>query len=588
MNEQGSDRDRRPSVGGRRRVTPTYAGELLFQEGTSPEEAGVPEPCPSVAVDGGMRIERNRGVPLADGTKIYVDVFRPEAGERVPALIAWSPYGKSNGGTTAYEVFRDESGRKGGGVRPEWISPYTPFEGPDPGRWCEAGYAVVNVDPRATWWSEGDYASIWDEREAGDCADVISWAAAEPWCSGKVGMSGVSYLAIAQWWAASVRPPALAAINPCEGLSDPYREFAFHGGIPSEFPAFWQKFRLKFSTAKVEAMADMMGLHPLDDDYWASKRPDLSRIEVPAYVIASWSDQGLHTRGTLAAFEQISSAHKFLEVHGRKKWAYYHSPPSVERQRQFFDRFLKDVDNGVDDWPRIRLETRIAFYRGLERKPAEWPPAETGFRNLFLDAENRALVDEQPAASATARYETGGDDDEVGFEYVFGEPVDVIGGMKLRLWVEAEGSDDMDLFVAIEKLDRHGQTVDFPFANVLEHGPAALGWLRVSHRALDTGRSTENRPWHTHLREDRLVPGQVVDVEVEVWPSGTRFEEGEGIRLVVRGSDPYAGSMASLGHRSTRSSGTHVIHTGGNHDSYLVVPILPPVPDAGDWPVAGA
>lgn len=564
-------------------MTAIYEGELLFQKGVSPAEAGVPEPRPSVTTDDGMCIERNRAVALADGTTIYVDLFRPETEEPIPALIAWGPYGKHNGGAV-YEQFRDESGRTGGGVRPEWISPYTTFEGPDPRRWCAHGYAVINVDPRATWWSEGDYASIWDEREARDCADVISWAAAEPWCSGKVGMSGVSYLAIAQWWAASLRPPALAAINPCEGLSDVYREFAFHGGIPSNFPTFWQRHRLKYSTAKIEAMADMMGRHPLDDAYWASKRPNLSRIEIPAYVIASWADQGLHTRGTLAAFERISSTHKFLEVHGRKKWAYYHSPASVERQRQFFDRFLKDIDNGVDDWPQVRLETRVAFCRGFERTPAEWPPAETTFRRLFLDAENRTLVDERPVESATARYEAGEDGGEVSFDHVFEESVDVIGGMKLRLWVEADGADDMDLFVAVKKLDPQGETVDFPFANVLERGPTALGWLRVSHRTLDADRSTVNRPWHVHFSEDRLTPGQVVEVEVEIWPSGTRFEAGEGVRLAVRGSDFYEG-VAMSRHVATRNRGGHVLHAGGDYDSHLVVPILPPVPDADEWPV---
>ncbi len=51
-------------------------------------------------------------------------------------------------------------------------------------------------------------------------------------------------------------------------------------------------------------MLDMGVAHPLDDEYWASKRPNFSKIIVPAYVIASWSDQGLHTRGTLEAFEK--------------------------------------------------------------------------------------------------------------------------------------------------------------------------------------------------------------------------------------------------------------------------------------------
>lgn len=565
-------------------MTFMHEQDLLFQQGSSPAEDGVPEPRSSVNTDDGMLIERNQAVSLTDGTVIYLDVFRPEGEQDVPALIAWGPYGKHNGGAV-YQQFKDESGNQGGGVKPEWLSAYTTFEGPDPRQWCDNRYAVINVDPRATWWSAGDYATFWDEREAHDTVDVIAWAGTQPWCNGKVGMSGVSYLAVAQWWAASLRPPYLAAINPCEGLSDVYREFAFHGGIPSNFPTFWLKHRLKYSTTKVEAIADMMVDHPLDDSYWDTKRPDLSKIDVPAYVIASWSDQGLHTRGTLAAFEQISSPHRYLEVHGRKKWEYYHQPSTVNRQRQFFDRYLKDIDNGVDDWPPIRLETRISSYHGVERTPTAWPPPETTFRRLFLDAGAHTLTEQAPQVEATARYEAGKDSaDDTSFDYTFTSPVDVIGGMKLRLWVEADGSDDMDMYVAIKKIDRDGNTVDFPFANVLEQGPTALGWLRVSHRSVDSDRSSDNRPWHTHLREDKLSAGQIVDVDIEIWPSGTRFEAGEGFRLLLRGSDFYTGAVMSR-HLETRNNGNHLLHTGGSkYDSFLVIPMLPVEPSSTDWP----
>ena len=570
-------------------MTTGYLGDLLFQLGTSPAEDGVPDPVYAATVIDGMLIERNVAITLTDGTTIYVDVFRPDGAVDVPPLIAWGPYGKHNGGAV-YQQFKDESGNAGGGVEPEWLSDYTTFEGPDPKRWCANGYAVINVDPRATWWSEGDYATFWDEREAHDTVDVIAWAGTQPWSNGKVGMSGVSYLAVAQWWAASLQPPYLAAINPCEGLTDVYREFAFHGGIPSNFPTFWQQVRLKYSTSKVEAIADMMGEHHLDDDYWATKRPDLANITVPTYVIASWSDQGLHTRGTLAGFEQISSPHKYLEVHGRKKWEYYHRPDTVDRQRQFFDRYLKGVDNDVENWPRIRLETRWASYQGTVRTPKAWPPPETTFRTLFLDAAQHALSVDMPSAASSARYvvgdHSGGPSDEISFDHTFTEPIDVVGGMRLRLWVEADGSDDMDLYVAIKKLGTDGQTVDFPFANVLEHGPVALGWLRVSHRELDPERSTINRPWHTHAREQPLGRGQVVPVDIEIWPSATHFEAGEGLRLSLRGSDFYTGAVMSR-HIVTRNNGIHLLHTGGTYDSHLVIPVLPVDPVAIEWATAG-
>jgi predicted acyl esterase len=558
------------------------ASDLRVRDGISPAEAGVPEPQHAVATADGMRVERNIAIPLADGVVIYADLYLPETRQpTLPALIAYGPYGKHNGGNV-YAQFRDESGTAGGGVRPEWISAHTTFEGPDPRRWCSFGYAVVNVDPRGRWWSGGELASMWDAREARDCADVIAWAGAQEWSSGKVGMSGVSWLAVTQWWAASLRPPALAAINPCEGLSDVYREFAFHGGIASNFPGFLQEHRLQHSRTKVEALSDMMDGHPLDDAYWASKRPDLANIEVPAYVIASWSDQGLHARGTLAAFEQLGSEHKFLEVHGRKKWETYHSPSAVARQRLFFDRFLKDIHNEVDDWAPVRLEMRRAFYDGVQRTPAAWPPPDATVRELHLDAARGTLVDDAPAAVAAARYDSEDPQDGVTFRHVFAEAVDVVGSARLRLWVTSEDAEDLDLFVALTKLDAAGNTVDFPYANVLEHGPLALGWLRASHRELDEEHSTSTRPFHAHAREEPIAPGEVVAVDIEIWPSGTRFEAGEALELKVMGSDPYPGA-ALWRHPETRNRGTHAVHAGGTRDSKLVLSVLAPEPDAPVW-----
>jgi predicted acyl esterase len=547
--------------------------DLVFQDGVSPAEAGVPEPAFTSTVHDGICIERNQPVRLGEGATIYVDVYRPDGAVDIPPLIAWGPYGKHNGGNV-YQQFSNEAGEKGAGVRAEWISPYTTFEGPDPAQWCRFGYAVINVDPRATWWSEGDFATIWDEREARDAGEVIAWAGSQTWSSGKVGMTGVSYLAVAQWWAASLRPPHLAAINPVEGVTDVYREFAFHGGVPSAFPGWWQQHRLRYSTAKIEAMGDMMRRHPLYDAYWEGKLPDLANIEVPAYVIASWSDHGLHTRGTLAGFEALGSEHKFLEVHGRKKWEYFHQPATVARQRLFFDHFLKGADNEVTAWPRIRLETRTGYYEGVEARPSTWPPAETTFRTLHLDAADMTLTAAAPTTSASASYDSTDDGGIVTFRHHFEERTDIIGGMRLHAWMRTDDADDIDLFVAVKKVGADGEPVHFAFANVLERGPVALGWLRASHRALDEERSTANRPWHPHSSEVLLTPDEPVELDVEIWPSATRFEPGETLELCMKGADFYTGAVMSR-HADLRNRGTHTVLTGPARSSYLVIPVVP-------------
>ena len=123
---------------------------------------------------------------------------------------------------------------------------------------------------------------------------------------------GVFYLTSSQWTIAATRPPHLTAINPWEGWSDTYREVARHGGIPETY--FWPYIgeRWGFGTGRVENLAAETLAHPFFDEFWASKAPLLSRIDVPAYVVASWSDQGLHTRGTFEGFGAIGSAQKWL------------------------------------------------------------------------------------------------------------------------------------------------------------------------------------------------------------------------------------------------------------------------------------
>lgn len=546
--------------------------ELALQQGVSPAEAGVPEPTHSVSHDDGIRIERNLPVAMRDGVEILIDLFRPEGGGEVPGLIAWSPYGKHNG-IEMYQLFVDERGTRGGGVRPEWMSEYAGFEGPDPKQWCPDGYAIIKVDPRAMWWSGGEVARLLCEEEARDAYDLIEWAGTQPWSNGRVGMTGASYLAMIQWWAASLHPPHLAAINPCEGVTDVYREFFFQGGIPdSQFPRIWQTRRLQFSRAQVEAMADMMQAHPFDDAYWASKRAELERIEVPAYVVASWSDQGLHTRGTLIGYERISSQPKYLEVHGRKKWEYYHQPSSVARQKLFFDRFLKGIDNEVDEWPPVRLEVRCSFYDGNERAEQSWPLRHVHHRRLYLDAERGGLSDQPPARAREVRYDSQDPRGEAVFEHLFAADTDVIGTVKCKLWVGADGADDMDLFLGLRKLDRDRRPVYFPFANVLEDGPVALGWLRVSHRELDQARSSCERPVHAHQRQLPLGPGEIVPVEIEIWPSATHFAAGETLQLVVRGSDLFTEALLSR-HLETHNRGAHVLHCGGDYDAHLLIPV---------------
>src|ERR1700733_14084305 len=131
--------------------------------------------------------------------------------------------------------------------------------------------------------------------------------------------------------------------------------------------------------------------HPLDDAFWASKRPILENIEVPALVCANWSDHGLHTRGSIAGFERIASSQKWLFTHGRKKWETFYSEEALALQKRFLDRFLRDADNGMDRTPRVRLEVRSGYYRQEVRNVDRWPPSSVQPAMLYLCANSGGL-----------------------------------------------------------------------------------------------------------------------------------------------------------------------------------------------------
>jgi uncharacterized protein len=551
--------------------------EYRFREPyATPQQRGAPDPTPSRTVEHGMLIERNVAVALRDGVKILVDIFRPANEQPAPPIIAWTPYGKHQNGLATY------SANPGCGVTADMVSPYATFEGPDPLYWVPHGYAVVHADIRGTWHSEGD-ATFVSPENAEDFYDLIEWAGTQPWSNGKVGASGVSYLAASQWRVAELRPPHLAAINPWEGRADTYRELARHGGIPDTW-FWWNRIIPNWGTGtnRIEDLRLETVEHPLYDAFWESKCAQFEKIVTPAFIVACWGDQGLHARGTLEGFRRISSEEKWLLVHGRKKWAHYYTPENVAQLKDFFDHFLKGQSTAVTSWPRVRLEVRERYFVGETRPFAGWPVPETRYQKLFLDAVDGSLREVPASRAGSTSYSalgSGPGAQRAEFEFVFTEPAALVGHMKLHIVMAAETAADMDIFVGVYKFDADGNHVPFAFYSFFEDGPVALGWLRASHRELDPQRSTEFLPVLMHKRELKLVPGARTPLDIEIWPSGTHFAAGERLRLIVQGTDLQKYSKIRdpvyFRHEDTVNVGRHTIYTGETDASYLQVPLVP-------------
>jgi putative CocE/NonD family hydrolase len=220
----------------------------------------------------------------------------------------------------------------------------------------------------------------------------------------------------------------------------------------------------------------------------------------------------------------------------------------------------------------VFLEVRERHLVNTARAEADWPLPGTRYEALQLDAASGALLADAPHAS---HVDVTGDGAAV-FDFTFGQDTELIGNAALKLHVSTQDQDDIDLFVGLEKLTADGTKVGFPFQSLYDDGPVALGWLRASHRELDPVKSTEAQPWHTHTRQLPVQRGEVIDVEVEILPSATLFRAGETLRLIVQGCElyPYWGDSVVIHHGDTANTGTFTVHTGGEHASRLVLPVL--------------
>lgn len=522
-----------------------------------------------------MIMEKDVAVPMSDGAVLYVNVIRPNKPGKFPVVMSADTYGKDN----KPKITNMGSLWPTLGAIP--TSSITPEESPDPGFWVPNDYVVVKVALRGSAKSKGALYP-WGLSEAKDYAEVIEWAGQQEWSNGNVGTNGVSYLAVTQWWVASLNPSHLKAMIPWEGLNDMYREIAFHGGIPDTgFYRFWYEgIVARWPETEIEDLKKEQKLHTMFDEYWKGKQADLSAIKVPMFVCASWSTQGLHNRGTFEGFKQASSEDKWLKIHGRKEWESYYARESLEQQKEFFDYYLKGIENDWKDTPKVSYEVRDKFYRGNTKTATNFPLPNTKETALYLDGSDMTLKDLKPETSTKVSYNSEVEGkDEVRFNKVFNEDTELTGNMKLKLWVSAEEADDMDLFVGIKKFNKQGEEVNFPDFNHIEHGQVASGWLRVSHRELNTEKSTPLQPWHKHETELKLAKNEIVPVEIEILPSSTLFKKGEQLEVVVKASEVVKGNSTPglktrYEHEETVNKGVHNIYAGDKYDSHLLIPVI--------------
>lgn len=571
-----------------------------------------------IALESGraMLFEQNIAVPMRDGGVVYANVFRPKRPGRYPVILAQGPYGKDATFQDAYAAGWAKVQSANPRICARSSCKFLRWEHTDPERWVGDGYVVIALDVRGAGYTPG-YLNMFSPRETRDYFDAIEWAGTQNWSNGKVGLLGISYMAMNQWQVAALQPPHLAAIAPWEGASDIYREAIFHGGILSnQFLSLWfngqilpnqngnAKTRYRdpgtgtpptgtpLTDEQLKAnrvdLLDSAHRHPLLDAFNEERNASLARIQVPILSAGNLAAAGLHGRGNYEGFIQASSPSKKLFLHTGTHDDSFYSDEGLSLQHRFFDRYLKGRRNGWDAMAPVTMVVRDpAAKTQLVRTESEWPLRRTVWTQYHLDAATQQIGTQRAAGASTATFKAG--ESAATFETVFQATQEISGPLAAHMWVSSTTSD-ADLFVTLQLFDEAGREVTFLGASD-DASPLAQGWLRASHRKLDESRSKPYQPWHTHDVIQKLTPGEATAVDIEVWPTSIVVHPGYKLRLRVEGSDFLRlgedrtkklgrGSGAFLhsdaqDRPSPEFAGETTLLTGGEHDSYLVLPLVP-------------
>jgi len=572
-----------------------------------------------------MIAERDIQIAMRDGTRLMIDVYRPDSPGPFPVLYAAALHNKDMQGPDIADVLPPQPANA-----PLWFGP---IEAGDTRRFIANGYVHVIAQPRGSAKSEGHYG-----HEDSDHYDTIDWICNQPWCDGKVGMVGISGYAGEQWRAAAQGHPALKAIFPYDACSAwggmfGFRDF-YPGGVLHTFPYLLDVF------STVHESRDRPGeLPPAEEELFrrAMANPDF-KMYMNLYniltqkgqrtfimyrsMVAPWEPDGtvekaeetykkikipfytgsgayaytykLHWLGAQAYFQNVNAPRKLV----------FTGPAHLERPfhqlhdeiLRWYDYWLKGIDTGIMDESPVRY-----WLMGANewRTGADWPLPETEWVKFYLsDWEKLSPVPPRPAAETGAAAK---------------EP-DVFTQMPLKKTTKVEGlrylseplAQDMTvtgpisltLYAAIDKRDTNwivtlkdvGPDVSVVTAREGERTvPTDLpereltrGWLKASYRALDEKRSKPGAPFHKLTRDavEPVPPGEIVEYQIQILATANQFKAGHRICIEITSMDVPTGTGAMTNveyipyHVCSSETVTHQVYHDAERPSHLLLPVI--------------
>ncbi len=573
--------------------------------------------CDKIAED------RDVMVPMRDGKRLCVDIYRPGMDGRFPALLAIALHNK--------EYQTPEFAKAAQGSQPAWARLW--FGGAEAGdtdRLVTRGYVHVVGNLRGNGKSDGGGSPAFD------LYDLIEWIAKQPWCDGNVGMIGISAFGGAQFEAAFQQPPSLKAIFPCDPRGcygaamhrDMYPGGMLHtmmflldaggvyhmtrgqpGPLPPDKEAKWQEamnnpdylmypniFNILVEKGQTLPMYFERLIDPYDPDDLAEKTDEkLKTIKIPFYTGAGWYAYSYkqHLQGSQQYFQNVQGVPKKLMLTG---------PAHLERPfhdfhgeiLRWYDHWLKGKETGVLDEPPVKV---WVMGENKWRYGDDWPLPETEWTKLYLTSWGRLRPEPFTPGSRDGHSEPDTfvqmpptQTNEIARLRYMSDPLPqdtlVIGPMALYLHAAID-QDDTNWIIVVKDVGpdvsvrtaRPGE-VDVP--RNLPERELTRGWLKASHRAVDPARSKPWRPWHplTRKAQQKIVPGEINEYAIEILSTANMFKAGHRICIDITSMDLPSGLAGAHDveyapyHICSSKTVVHRVYHDTAHPSHLLLPVI--------------
>ena len=538
----------------------------------------------------GPSVNRTGYITITGGVKLAYDLTLPSAASRFPVALEYNDYtaGADNGARQA---------------------------GTDAADLLAAGFAVLGVNQPGSGCSGGvnNIADVGGWGRAG--AQVVEWAAHQPWSIGHVGMFGSSWTGITQLGVASFRPRGLDAITPFYVASDLYRDVGYPGGVyDSAFINMYaaglvridlqaaqpgisrgnkqciKDFHTHVPLNQKYSIAPNMLAHPFDDRYYqAAPSSRISRLDIPVLGCQSWQDGLVSSRATELYYDQFQRAASwFIGMNGPHGICDSFKQP-LTMMVNFLRHYVAGVNNGWQTTPHITILHEVSQRATTPPRPA-WTSTYRNWSDVMkpvtLYFHGNGSLAASPATSATAGHSsfsgpapaqsgnwTTPPQPETSVSYTtppLTHDADFFGPGSVNLWLSSTAPDtDIEVILSEVRPDGQQQYVQ-------------AGWLDVAQRKLapagnGPGQSSILRPYQTHTQADYqpLAPGKRVYARVELFPFDHVFRTGSSIRITIDSATSTVQSSGLWGLSGLLEQFSDTVYSSPSQQSEVVLGVIP-------------